>query len=354
MPFSIRIGLFTSLLLSVSVLQADQLFIPGMQAQQVTYTDLQGNRLIFRTQRGDLSEREIERISHISVDGEPAFNDAELALIKDEKDKAIDGYTKTIRSTSKPWLKYFAARRLLTAIGDNPRFDARVVAYLALLERNPDEALAYKPELPPKGNRQLDVAITDVETMLKQPGLGIAQQVALYTFLLDLNRRKGDETGVISTLERLSKVADAAGSLPEIREQLAAARVTQAKLALEQGKYSEAVRLIQENRTSLNDPRLQSDALYILASAARSTADPSDKNALKDAALQFMRVVAHFSEIEGKPNVPASLIATAEIMEQLDQKEDAIQLYQQILNEFPNDPVARTADARLKQLSTQG
>lgn len=354
MSFSIRTGLLMSVLVSASLVQADQLFIPGMQAQQVTFTDLQGNRLIFRNQRGDLSERDIERISHISVDGEPVFNDAEQALLKDEKDKAIDGYTKTIRSTSKPWLKQFATRRLLTALGEADRFDARVVAYLALLEKNPDEALAYKPELPPKGNRQLDVAIADVESALKQSGLGVPQQVALYTFLIDLNRRKGDESAALSALERLAKVADAAGNLPEIREQLAAARVAQAKLALEQKKYTEAVRLIQENKTNINDPRLQSDALYVLAQAARSTANPTDKDALKEAALQFMRVVAHFGDTEAKPNVSVSLLATAEILEQLDQKEDAIRLYQQILNEFPNDPVARTADSRLKQLLTQG
>jgi tetratricopeptide (TPR) repeat protein len=350
MPLSIRKLVLAAVLAGVSAVQADQLFIPGMQAQQVTFTDFTGEKLVYRTQRGEANDRELDRINYIAVDGEPAFNDAEVALIKEDKDKAIDGYTRAIRATAKPWLKHFAARRLLIALGDADRFDARVVAYLALLEHNPDEAMKFKPDLPPKGNRQLDTAITDIENVLKQSGIGAAQQVGLYTFLVDLHRRKGDEPAAIATLERLAKVADSMGDMPEIRAQLAGARVAQARLALDQKKYADAIKLIQDNRASISDPRLQSDALFTLAAANRATVNKSDKKAMQDVALQFMRVAAHFGEVEGRPNVLPSLIATAEILEQIDQKDGAAKLYEQIAAEFPDTPAAKQAAENLKRL----
>lgn len=350
MPLTIRKLVLAALVAGVSVAQGDQLFIPGMQAQQVTFTDFKEGKLFYRTQRGDLNDRELERINYIAVDGEPAFNEAEVAIVKEDKSKAIDGYTKAIRATSKPWLKQFAARRLLLALGDSEQFDARVVAYLALLEQNPDEAMQFKPTLPPKGNRQLDVAIEDVENTLKQSGIAPAQQVALYTFLVDLHRRKGDEAAAIATLERLAKLADVIGDNPEITAQLAAARVAQARLALDQKKYAEAIKFIHDNRANISDPRLQSDALYILAVAGRNTANKNDKKAMQDIALQFMRVVANFNDLEGRPNVLPSLVATAEILEQIDQKDAAAKVYEQIRTEFPKDPAAKQAEENLKRL----
>lgn len=337
-------------LLSSTMSQADQLFIQGMNAQQVTFVDFADGKLIYTSRAGERNDRELSRISHISVDGETALNEAEVAFAKDDKPKAIDGYTKAIRATSKPWLRTFAARRLLLALGDSDRFDAKLVAYLAILQANPEDALQYKPTLPEKGNKQLETGIADIETALKLPNLGGPQQLGMYTLLVDLHRRNGDEASATATLERLAKVADQLGDLPEIREQLAAARVAQARVALDQKKYAEATKLIEDNRASISDPRLQSDALYTLAVAKRAGVKPSDTDAMKDTALMFMRVVAHFGDLEGKPNVLASLIATAEILEKINDKPAAITVLEQITKEFPNDPAAKKAADDLKRL----
>ncbi len=339
-----------ALLMAGALAQADQLFVQGMNAQQVTFVDFVDGKLVYTTRGGERTDRDIARVSHIAVDGEVAFNEAEVAFAKDDKPKAIDGYTKAIRATSKPWLRTFAARRLLIALGDSDRFDAKLVAYLALLQASPEDALQFKPALPEKGNKQIDTGIADIETALKLPNLGGPQQLGMYTLLVDLHRRKGDEAAATATLERLAKVADQLGDLPEIREQLAAARVAQARLALDQKKYAEATKLIEDNRASISDPRLQSDALYTLAAAKRAEVKPTDTAAMKDTALMFMRIVAHFGDMEGKPNVLPSLVATAEILEKIGDKPAAISVLEQITKEFPNDPASKKAADDIKRL----
>ncbi len=350
MGAKIRSLIIAAAMCGASLAWADQLFVPGMQSQQVTFVDFSDGRLIYQTRSGERNDRELERVSHIAVDGETAFNQAEESFAKDEKDKAVDNYTKALRSTNKPWLRVYAARRLLTSLGDKDRFDSRLMAYLAILSVHPDEAMQYKPALPDKDNKQLDTAVADVENALKQPGIGAPQQVGLYTFLIDLHRRKGDEAAATAALERLAKLADTLGDMPEIREQLSGAKVAQARLALDQKKYAEAIKLIEDNRKSITDPRLQSDALYTLAAAKRATVNKNDKAAMQDVALMYMRVVAHFGEVEGKPNVLTSLVATADILEQIGEKESAATVLEQITREFPNDPASKKAEADLKRL----
>lgn len=354
----IRKWLLAAAVLSVAVVaKADELFVTGIAtAQKVTFTDFRDDKLIYRTSNGEQNDRELSRVSRIAVDGETAFNEAEVISAKESKtdadvEKAIDGYMKTVRATTKSWLRTFAARRLLTTIGDKDRFDARLVAYLALLQSHPETAVQYRPNLPKQGSKLLDGAVTDVENTLKQPNLPAQQQLALYGFLIELHRQRGDENAVTNVLERLDRLSGTLGDNPEVRQQLAVARVSQARNALEQKKYPEAVKLIEDNRAYISDPRQQSDALFILAEAKRANLNKSDKNAVKDTALAYLRVVAHFGDLEGKPNVLPSLLAVAELLEQADDKAGAVAIYEQIIRDFPKDPAAQKAEKERARLA---
>jgi TolA-binding protein len=329
---------------------ADQLVIPGAPPQQVTFTDFSDNKLRYQTKSGDRNERELERVSAISVDGETALNEAEDLYSKDQKDKSVDGYMKAIRGTSKPWLKVFAARRLLDATGNSNRFDAKLVAYLAMLVANPEEALAHRPQLPEKGNKYLDSAVTEIETTLKQPNLAGPQQLALYNFLIEVHRQRGDDNAIAATLERIDKLSGTLGDQPEVKDQLAGLKVNQALQALEKKQYKEAAKLIEDNRENIIDPRLQAEALYVLAASKNATVDKADKNAMQDTAVAFMRVVAVGSDVDGKPKVLPSLVATAAILEQINDKKGAIALLEQIAAEFPKDPAAEKAKKDLDRL----
>ncbi|HEX8341293.1 MAG TPA: hypothetical protein VF624_10325 [Tepidisphaeraceae bacterium] len=340
---------------------ADELILQGAPPQKVTFTGFDGSKLSYTTSGGSTSERELSRVSHIAVENEAPFNEAEVAFLKEERARSIDGYTKTLRSTNKTWLKAYAAQRLLAALEGSDRFDAKLVAYLAVLAgeapKDPDAAEAaaanatkLKPALPDKGSKFLDTAVTDIESTLKQPNLGGQQQLALYNFLIEVHRQRGDESAETAVLERVEKLAGTLGDMPEIKAQIASVKVKQARTALSQKKYEEAARIINEHRSSIMVPREQSDALFTLAEAKRATASKSSPDAAKDVALMYMRVVAHFSEAEGKPNVLASMQAAAEVLEAAGAKADAAALAEQIVATFPDDPAAAKAKQDLARL----
>jgi len=332
------------------VSRADQLQIEGLPPQPVTITDFKDGKITYQTQRGDQGQRDYDRIKQLTVDGETAFNAAEDAFSKGNKDASIDNYAKAIRGSGKPWEKAFAARRMLDALGNTKRFDAQVAAYLALLITDPTQAAAHKPALPDKGSSYLDKASADIDEMLKTPGLSDAQQLALLNFQIEIQRQRGNDSGVTAALERMTKLGGDAGKDPAVQAQLATLKVNQAKLALDQKNYAQAKKLIDDNHQFISDPRAQSDALYIVAQCTLATADKSDKGAMKDAALAYMRVVANFDDLEGKPNVLPSMQATADILEQIGEKDAAATILGQIADEFPQDPAAAAAKAKIEQL----
>ena len=99
---------------------------------------------------------------------------------------------------------------------------------------------------------------------------------------------------------------------------------------------------------------MQADALFVLAQAKHQSAAAGDQTALKQAALSYMRVVAHFGDVEGKPNVLPCLVATAAILEQIGEKADAAAALEQIVREFPDDPAANQARQDLARLKLPG
>jgi hypothetical protein len=337
-------------LICTAVAQADKLIIPGAGPQDVTFTDFDGKKLLYRSRSGTANDREMERISHIAVDNEPAFNEAELFFSQDQKEKSIDGYVKTLRSTNKKWLKAYAARRLMVALAGSNRFDAKLVAYLAILTTTPEAAAELKPQLPERGSKFLDAAVADIERALKQTDLAGDQQIALFNFLLEVHRQRQDEPATVATLERIEKLASSLGDVPGVKAQLASVKVSQARAALDQKKYDDAAKMINDNRAFITDPREQSDALFILAEANRATTPKGNVDGLKNVALMYMRVVAHFSDVEGKPNVLASLQATASVLEEAGDKNGAAAAIEQIITTFPDDPAAAKAKQDLAQL----
>ena len=215
--------------------RADTLVIPGGTPespgtpQQVTFVDFQDNKLIYpdpgrrpeMTGRLSGSRISLSTVKHPSTKPRPLYGD-----IRTIKRSMVT--SKPSAAPPKPWLRLFAAKRLLAAIGNDNRFDARVVAYITMLAINPDNAAGYKPDLPATGNKQLDAAVADTETALKQPSLGAPQTLALYNFLLDLHRQRKDDSATTQTLERLNRLSSTLGDLPEVRQQLASVKVHQA------------------------------------------------------------------------------------------------------------------------------
>jgi hypothetical protein len=330
--------------------RADSLIAQGLGPQTITVTGFENNTLAYRTSAGSRSSRPYEKVKQLIVDNESALSAAEAANAAGRPAAAVDDYVKAIRGTTTPWVKAYAARRLTDALGEGAdRFDARLAVYLAQLQTA--VAAPRRPALPDRGSRLLDVAVADTETALKTPGQPEAATVALLNFLADLHRHRGDEAAVTAVYDRLAKVSPEAANDPALKARHVGQKVAQARAALGRREYAAARKLIQDNRTLITDPRLQSDALFVLAAVAEGIADPTDKPALQDAALAYVRVVALSNPLDGRPNVLDSLRATATLLEKAGDKAEAARVLTQITQEFAADADAVSrAKAELARL----
>jgi TolA-binding protein len=113
-------------------------------------------------------------------------------------------------------------------------------------------------------------------------------------------------------------------------------------MALDNKQYQKAIDEVQANKQLFADERTQADALLVLADARYGLAQQknNDPQLLQDAGLAYMRVVAHFKDHPDRPHVATALLRTAEIHEKLNQKDAALQLYQQVASQFNDDPAA--------------
>jgi TolA-binding protein len=338
------------------VARADSVFVSSsaggkpLEIPDVKILRFDGSMMVFDN-NGNESVRPLDQVRQISVDGEDALNAAENAYVQGDYASAVDGYLKTFRSPSKPWLKQWAAGRLLDSANRSGRFDAAVTAYIDLLENNPDAAPHSKPALPAADSDYLATAAGEVQTALDEPGLTDAQNVALLSYLVELDDARHDKADADKTADRLDELLAKDPSNPGAQRAMARRHIVAAQEALAAGDADGARQTIEHNASQFIDPSQQADAMWILAEAASTKLGASsDPDGLKDCALAYMRVVAHFKDLEGHPHVVESLLKTAQIEEKLVNPEAARALYDEIVNQYPDDALAQTAKQRMAQL----
>jgi TolA-binding protein len=350
-------GLMLGLALAAGTARADSFTAStsgegrGISYDRVKILDIKGGELLFRTANGQDSSRPLAQVGQITVEGEQAFNDAEVAYLAGDFAKAADGYQRTVRATTKDFLKDRAAQRLVDAAGKTGRFDAAVTGYIALVGRSPELAATSKPALPAGKSTFLDSAVKEVEAAANDGKLKDPQKVMLLSFALELHRARGDNKAAGEAAERLLKLSAADASNPAAAAALADLKINLANLALDEKNYQKAMNEIEQNRAIFNDPAQQASALYALAEAKAGLAgDQTDERALKDLALAYMRVVAFSKDQPNNPAVPQSLAKTAAILEKLKQPAQARDLYQQVATAYPASPVAGDAMAAVQRL----
>jgi len=123
-------------------------------------------------------------------------------------------------------------------------------------------------------------------------------------------------------------------------------------VALDKKDYAKVQSDIKAAAPQLTDPKDQAQALLILADAQAGIARGNDAPAAwQDAALAYMRVVAHFKDNPAiAPLVAKSMLRAGQIEEQLKDRDAARTLYEQLLAQYPSDPVAPDAKAGLDRL----
>ena len=306
----------------------------GVEEGQLAYL-LNGNRVT----------TPLAQVSQIQIDGEKAFNDAEQAYAAGDFAKAADAYQSVVRRRGDDWLKQRSAGRLVAAADRAGLFPAAVTGYVQLTRLDPAAAVGSEPQMNPSlPAEQLEAAGREVESALSAGRLAPAQEKTLLAFLLALQNRRGDAAGAARTVERLvGLVGDAPGDDPRLFAQVLLARA-QTELAAD--RPAAAAELVDGHRAVFTDPRQQSDALMVLADAARAQAG-GDEPKLLDAALAYMKVVTFFKGVPDAPNVPAALLAVAEIHEKLGKREAAKRLYQEVVAQYAAAPAADAAQKRL-------
>jgi TolA-binding protein len=333
---------------------ADTIFVGNLPYKDVKIKTVKDGKLIFMT-AGNETSRPVKDITRLQINDEPALSAAEEAYAGQKWEAAVDGYLKTIRSSSKDWLKDWSALRLIEAASKTKRFDAAVTGFLSLMQRDPATAMKLKPEVPQEKSTFLDTAATDVKRVLNETKLNDEQKSTLLAFLLDINRARGDTKAVGETVEQLAKTETSESSTTagdaSASKALADRKLGIANVALEQKDYKKAIDTIEESRGVFTDQRQQADALWILAnSRAALAASKNDTKEMQDVALAYMRIVAHFKDAPNAPHVPESLLAAGEILEKLKDTDGATNLYTQLSTAYPETPAGAKAKEGLERL----
>jgi tetratricopeptide (TPR) repeat protein len=328
----------------------------GLTIGNVKILGVEGDTLAFQTAGGNKTNRPLAQVSKLSVDGEPALNDAETAFDAGDMEKAADAYTRAIRGASKDWIKDRSAQRLIEAANKTGRFDAAVTGYATLVTRNPALAAANRPAvadgLKPQ---QLDAAVKDVDAALATPRLSTEQQSALLGYQLELHRARKDGRAAGEVAERLLKLNADNPNDPLAARALADLKLNLARVALDEKNYDKALAEVEANKQFFNDPAQQAQALWVIAeskAAQAEAAGKSDKQTLQDLALNYMRVAANFRDAPAAPHVAEALVKAAALLEKMKEPKEAASLYEQVARAYAGQPAGLEAKAAADRLRT--
>lgn len=317
--------------------------------QEVDIIGVEGDDLAFYI-NGNRGTAPLERIQQIEIEGQTAFNEAEQAYSAGDWEKAVDGYTQTARRNPADWVRQRSAVRLIRAAQLAGRFDAAVVGFVQLTLLDPSSAVGEEPD--PRnapGPVEIAAAVREVEAATSGR-LDARQEKLLLTFLLNLQTASGNDAAAGVTVQRLGALlGDDPGDEPEVFAQVVLGR---ARLALSKRDPLSALGLIHANSALFTEPRQQSQALMLLARAAEMQAR-DDRERLLDAALAYMRVVAHFGKSATADDVPEALLKVAQIHEQLGERDAAIRLYRDLVSTWGDTPHAAEGRNRLDSLAEE-
>jgi hypothetical protein len=341
--------------------------------------------LVFRSAAVDrvAEPRPLKDIARIAVDDEPALNAAETAFVGDKWDDAVAGYQKTVNTTRKDWVGQYATIRLVAAAAKSGKFTAAASAYAAAVQRDLQTAEDARPDVLKAPKADLPAAISAVRASLGTQGLKVAQKQALQTFLGQLYVANGQlkEAEAISGRPAAAPAPAATGTIPgnaartesTASNPAAAAappapaapaankaqvdlKLQLAQAAVQQKKYQEAIDAIDSVSSSIIEPADQAAALFALADAKAGLAG-NDAAKLKDAALAYMRVVAHFKGKADAPHVADSLLRAGTVLERANVLPDALAAYEAVQADFKDGPQAKeaaTAAARVRKAMDAG
>jgi TolA-binding protein len=316
--------------------------------------------LYYTTDGGQPQHKELSKVAQIEADGEPVFNQAETEFANGDLKAAGEDYRRAMSNTAKDWVKHRSDVRLLGISAKTGDFVGAVAGYVEMARKDPVTAAAQKPAVTSAKPDQLSSAITLVNRGLV--GASVETKIALYSYLIELQNKNGDTAGASATIAALKSLHPTQSAVPNsvgvavaespdamvARQAEAETALTRANASLAAHEYDKVIEAINGASASFVDPDHQAKALYLLAEAKAATATTPD--ALEDAALAYMRAVAHFKSQPGGPAADA-LYKTGVIEEKLAKTREAVLIYNQVITEYSDSKVAAEAKAAVARLS---
>lgn len=307
----IRLAAASALALSPALLRADTIWSATGTPTEGRIVKIENGTLLMQTKTGNTTERPLDSVAKIKADGDAALTEAEEAYAQQKWDAAATAYDRAINSTKIDWVKARAVSRLmLTARKVQNNFPVAANAYAQAVLNDPVGAADQKPAVP-ADKAQVAKAIPLVErayaTKASDPLRGFLGELYI-------------ANGQLDKANALLSAAGAGGKSPTIA-------LLQAKAALASKNPAAAQTVIEQNRALFATPDQQFDALYTLAEAKAALATDAAKK--QDAAIAYMRVVAHFNDRQD-PRIVDSMWKTAQLLEQTGQPAEAAGLYAQI------------------------
>jgi tetratricopeptide (TPR) repeat protein len=349
----------------------------------VKISQILDGKLVFETDSGREEDKDLTSVQSIHLDDEKDLDAAEDAYAAGNFSDAADAYQRAIATTTKDWLKDWAAVRLIAAANKANRFDAAAAGYVQLALKDPAAAQPFKPTIadgsnpgasspdsstppastpaaptpdtatPAPSSTALDAAAQTVADALKtldDDASKQSQQQALLGFLLEIQQARKDNAAVAHVAARLMKFSAATGDAGALKV-LVESRLAVARSDVDQQKFADAIALINDTAASVVDPSQQADALFIVARAREGLASAkNDPSSWHEAALAYMRVVANFKDQTDNPRISQSLLKSAAILEKLNQTADALALYQQIVTGYNGSAAAAEAQKAIDRL----
>jgi hypothetical protein len=325
----------------------------GLPFPDVKVEKVQGSDIFFVSEgSGRETRRSLDQVSRILLDDEPPFSAAEEAYEGGNLAGSIDGYRKAIAASNRDWVKTRSGLRLIEVGNKTSNLSASIAGFAVLSGIDPTSAQAHTPTIPADAKKaDLDAAIEQVKSASNTGNLTPAQQKPLLTLLNQLYTANKDTASAGKVLSKLAGVDEATGGADsgdnaKIKAQV---KLNDARAQMAAKDYHGVMNTIQENATLFTDPAIQNEALFMLAEAKSATAG-NDKNALIDAALAYMRVVANFGNQPNGTHVAESLLKTAVIEEKL-KPEEALGLYKQVATQYKDTPEGKSASENADRLS---
>src|ERR1019366_4632502 len=196
---------------------------------------IQSNTLVYSIGDGEQATKPLDQVQQMSVGGETDFNIAEQSYRDARPADSADGYQRTIRTTSKDWVRDRASIRLAELAAKLHRFDLASTAYVALLVQEPAIAARNKPIPAESDASYLDSAVSDIQRTLNSANLPDSRRGALLGFALEVYRAKSDSAMVNQTAGELMKLGLANPA------DIAIVKLASARVALDARNYPQAI-----------------------------------------------------------------------------------------------------------------